>query len=42
MTVVSIKHIVFTEVRLRTKEEKVPCVTAICPNSVRRIQLQGI
>lgn len=42
MTDVSIKHIVLTEVRLRSKEDRVPCVTTICPNSVGRIQFQGI
>lgn len=41
MTDTSIKHIVLREVRLRTQEERVPCVTSICPNSVGRIQLQG-
>lgn len=36
------KHIVLTEVRLRTKEERVSYVRAICPNTIDRIQSQEI
>lgn len=41
MTHMKIKHIVFTEIKLRTEAERVSC-KAICPSSVDRIQLQGI
>lgn len=42
MTDVRTKHIVLTEVRLRTKEERVSYVRAICPNTIDRIQSQEI